>query len=153
MWWLNLGQTVMWNPGHFWQLMKTELICAIVMIYLWVGRNLGEERAEHGSLGNDRLLSLTFVCGCLCFLSSLLCWFFSLLYPPAKPFTSLCWGVKCCIINIKISLQKRKCVWFTHRAVLKRSVCVSKDYKGFDPKLFCTEMYRLFLFGLICSWI
>lgn len=59
---LDLGQTVMQNPGHFWQLMKTELICAVVMMYLWVGRDLWVEGAEHNPLSNDRLLPLVCVC-------------------------------------------------------------------------------------------
>ncbi len=140
MWRLDLGQTAMQNPGHFWQLMKPELICAVVMMYLWVGRDLWVEGAEQNALSNDRLLPLA----CVCVFSSRLglCWFFSAL--PASQTFHCAGGVKWCIINIWITPQKRKHVWFTHRAVLKRLICVSKDYTVFDPGPFCTEIYRLF---------
>lgn len=141
MWRLDLGQTVMQNPGHFWQLMKTELICAIVMMYLWVGRDLWVEEAEHNPLSNDRLLPL--VCVCISKSSPPLLFLLCFTCQPNLSY-SCAGGAKCCIINIWITLQKRKHVWFTHRAVLKRLVCVSKNYTVFNPGPFCTEIYRRF---------
>ncbi len=104
MWRLDLGQTAMQNPGHFWQLMKPKLIGAVVMMYLWVGRDLWVEGAEQNALRNDRWLPLT----CVSMVSSRLglCWFFSAL--PASQTFHCAGGVKWCIINIWITPQKKK---------------------------------------------
>lgn len=41
-------------------------LCYCNDLFMRVGRNLWEERAEHSSLGNDRLLSLACLCAFVC---------------------------------------------------------------------------------------